>query len=70
MHRLRQAANDMFTKRLINNFLQKLILATKSRRHKGKMRSIFSTLPAGMQVRTFAPVANRIFCSEAAENFS
>ncbi len=38
MHRLRQAANDKYFKRLINNFLQKLNLATKTQR---KMRSIF-----------------------------
>jgi hypothetical protein len=54
----------MFTKKPTNNFLQKLILATKARRHKGKMRSIFSTSCL------CAFVANRIFCSEAAENFS
>jgi hypothetical protein len=37
-----------------DNFLQKLNLAIKSRRHKGKMRSIFSTLPTVRQVRAFA----------------
>ncbi len=48
-NRLRQAANDMFTKRIIKNALQKAFLAItcpdpsgKPLRHKGKMRSIFS----------------------------
>ncbi len=41
--RLRQAANDKYFKRLINNFLQKLNLATKTPSHKGKMLRIFST---------------------------
>jgi hypothetical protein len=51
-----QAANDMFTERIIYNALQKAFLATKPRRHKGKMQSIFSALPAGRQVRAFAPL--------------
>jgi hypothetical protein len=57
------AANNMFIKKLFNNFLQKLILTTKPRRHKGKIRSIFST----SCLRAF--LAKRIFRSEAAENF-
>jgi hypothetical protein len=63
LHQLRQAANDMFTKRLENIFLQKLNLATKALRHKGKMRSIFSASCL------CAFVASLLFCSEAAENF-
>ena len=36
-----QAANDKYFKRLINNFLQKLNVATKTRRHKGKCVAFF-----------------------------
>ncbi len=42
-NRLRQAANVKYFRSLINNFLQKLILATKARRHKGKKLCFFST---------------------------
>jgi hypothetical protein len=44
--------------RLISNFLQKLNLATKTLRHKGKMRSIFL-------LRAFAPSWQTFFRSEA-----
>ena len=43
--RFRQAANDKYFKRLINNFLQKLNLATKTRRHKGKCVAFFYLVP-------------------------
>jgi hypothetical protein len=61
LFRFIDATNDIFTRRQVKNFLQKLFLATKPRRHKEKMRSIFFALPAGRQVRAFAPLWQTVF---------
>jgi len=52
--RLRQAANDKYFKRRVNNFLQKLNLATKPQRHKRKCYAFFCFVPLRLRGNRFS----------------